>query len=578
MKQRLKYLSALLAFLLFNLYTGIRLFNYIKEFNLQHKSIAIKILEGSTPELGGSGKIDADRDGEDEVVFASKTGFANIQTFAVFKPVDRDYSREFFGDTRTPLKFEFFECYYNNRLETYVFRFLEVGSGGLFIREIDNRGNILDKQLQLEGLTRPIDTDGQWSLQPQSVDLDEDNNNELAIILKSDSPGNPRGAACFDSQSGKKLWEYYSGTRIENAVFHDLDHDGNKEIILTSYAPNNEIEYNGTSDRFSYVIVLDHKGNVKWQKEIGDHYTFSYVAVSDQRRKGRCDIVAAADCTPARIGKVFLFDALTGEQKQSFPSATERGISFSQPCVLNLTGAQPRIYIGDSSGKLWIFDKNLSFLKKIETTGPIHVLNTTSPDENLYYLYTRRQNRLLVFDWNLEKEIFTMDFNFDGAFELVPLRSKSGHYALILADKLYLLTETIITFKQILQYWLRFDVLLTLLSLLFLNGFFIYILHRWKIPFYRYFHGAREDIIEKSELYEIVLAIIHQAKNPISTILWAAEKMKRDSSLLTDVGARENFAQLADVLLENVNTLKRQTHEISKLAENDEAGKIEVPG
>lgn len=578
MKQRFKYLTALLAFLLFNLYSGIRLFNYIKEFNLQHKSIAIKILEGTTPELGGNGKIDADRDGEDEVVFASKAGFANIQSFSVFKPLHRDYAREFFGDTRTPLNFEFFECYYNNQLKTYVFRFLEARSGSLFIREIDNRGNILDNQLQLEGLARPIDTDGQWSLHPQLADLDEDNNNELVIILKSDSPGNPRGAACFDSQSGKKLWEYYSGTRIEKAVFHDLDHDGNKEIILTSYAPNNEIEYNGTNDRFSYVIVLDHKGNVKWKKEIGDHYSFSYVAVSDQRRKGRCDIVAAADCTPGRIGKVFIFDALTGEQKQSFPSATERGISFSKPCVLNLTGSQPRIYIGDSSGKLRIFDKNLSFLKKIEKTGPIHVLNTTSPNEHLYYLYTRRQNRLLVFDWNLEKEIFAMDFNFDGVFEFVPLRSKSGHYALILADKLYLLTETRITFKEIVQYWLRSDVLFTLLSLLFLNGFFINILHQWKIPFSLYFHGAQEDIIETSELFEIVLAIIHQAKNPISTILWTAEKMKRDSSLLTDAGARENFTQLADVLLENVNILKQQTHEIAKLVESDEPGKIEVPG
>ncbi len=578
MKHRLKYLTALLAFLLFNLYSCIRIAHYLNEFNFQHKPIAIKILEQTPPRLDHRGKIDADSDGEDEVVFTSIACFANIQTFSVYKPLHKDYACEFFGDTRTPLNFEFFECYYNNQLETYVFRFLEVRDGGLFIREIDNRGNILDKQLQLESLTRPIKMDGKWFFQPQLVDLDADNKNDLVIVLKSDSPGNARGAACFDPQSGKKLWEYYSGTKIENASFYDLDHDGNKETILTSYATNNEIEYNGTNDRFSYVIVLDRKGNMKWQKEIGAYNTFSYAVVLDQQGNGRCEIVASAECTPWRFGKVFLLDALTGAQKQSFSSNAERGISFSKPCVLNMPGTEPRIYVGDTSGNLQLLDKNLSFLKKIEKTGPLHVLNTTSPDEILYYLYARRQNRLMVFDWNLEKEIFTMDFNFDGAFEFVPLRSKSGHYALILADKLYLLTETRFTFKQIVQYWLRSDVLFTLLSLFLFNGFFIYFLHRWRIPFSRYFRGAQEDIIEKYELYDIVLAIIHQAKNPISTVLWTAEKIKRDSSLLTDAGAGENFARLADVLLENVNILKQQTNQISKLVEINEPGKIEVPG
>ncbi len=578
MKHRLKYLTVLLTFLVFNLYTGIRLFHYLSEFNLQHKPVSIGILESSSPLLTGNHRIDVDLDGADEAVSTVIAGFPNMQLISVFKPVNSDYSREFFGDTRAPLGFEFFDCYYNNQLKTYVFRFLEARSDGLFVREVDNRGNVLDKQLELEGLLRPLKKDGKWFLQPQPVDLDADNKNELVIILKSDAPDNPRGVACFDPDSGKKHWEYYSGTRIENAVFYDLNHDGKKEIILTSYAANNEIEYNGTNDRFSYVIVLDRKGNVKWEREIGDHYTFSYVAVSDQRRKGRCDIVAAAECTPGRIGKVFLFDALTGAQKQLFPSAAEPGISFSQPCVLNLTGSEPRIYIGDSSGKLWMLDKNLSFLKKIEKTAPIHVLNTPSLNEDLYYLYTRCRNRLLVFDQGLEKEIFTMDFNFDGSFEFVPLRSKSGHYALIKADKLYLLTETRVTFREIAQYWTRSGLLFTVVSVFLFNGFFVYSVYRWKIPFSRYFHGAHEDVIETSELYDIVLAVIHQAKNPISTVLWTAEKMKRDSSLLTDAGARENFTQLADVLLENVNILKQQTHEISKLVEIDEPGKIEIPG
>lgn len=573
MKPSIKYVVVVLTFLVIDLYAGIRLYRYIKEFNLRHSPVSVDIVEGTLPK--SAAPVDIDRDGEDEVVLTQACGFPNIEQIAVFRPAGRDYCREFYGDTRVLLDTAFFDYRYDHRLDTYVFRFLETRAGGFAVKEIDNRGKTLQYKLEFERLERPLAKDAKWSLSPQLVDLDADDKNELVVLLNSDDPGNPRGVACFDPVSGKKQWEYYSGTRVEKALFFDLDRDGKKEIVLTSFAANNEVEFNRTSDRFSYVIVLDHNGKERWKQETGDWYTNSHVTVSGLEGDGRYDIVASAECTPGRMsvqGKVFIFDARTGTLKFSFPPVVEVSISFSQPYVMESAGAEPRIYVGDSGGRLWLLDKNLVPLKKVETTGPVHVLNTSQPGEPGYYLYTRCRNRLMVFDWDLETEVFTRDFDFEGPFEYIPLRSGDGRHALVKADKLYLLTESKVPFEEIARYWVRSGLLFTVVVLFLFNGFFIYSLFRWDIPLSRYFRGTRAPVIEISELYDIVRTIVHQVKNPISTVLWTAEKIKRDSRKIKKEDDGETFIQLADVLLENVHLLKQHTREISKLVEVDEPG------
>ncbi|MCP5103677.1 MAG: PQQ-like beta-propeller repeat protein, partial [bacterium] len=415
MKTSLKFLTAVFVFITLNGYAGICLFQQLKESREYRKPVSVEVLRARVPKLAA--RMDADRDGEDEVIFAHPGTPPNIQYIGVFRPIARDYLQEYYGDTQAPLNYIFFDCYFNPRLNTYVFKFLDARPNGLFAQEIDNRGKRLQRELEFEKMEQPFSEGGNWAREPALVDLDADGTNELVIILKSDYSKDPRGAACFDPVSGKKNWEYYAGAKIENAAFFDLDQNGKKEIILTSFAANEGVEINGTSDAFSYVIVLDAGGKERWKQKIGAWPTFSHCFVSDLDRDGRFEIVAAAECDSARSteqGKVFLFDAETGEQKRSFPTPVEIGISFSKPYVWKEGNAEPRIYTGDSGGNLRVLDKHLLPLEKIEMNGPAYVLNVSPPDEKWYYLYTRCQNRLRVFDWDLETEIFTMDFDFEG--------------------------------------------------------------------------------------------------------------------------------------------------------------------
>ncbi|MCP5105849.1 MAG: hypothetical protein GY950_20845, partial [bacterium] len=159
------------------------------------------------------------------------------------------------------------------------------------------------------------------------------------------------------------------------------------------------------------------------------------------------------------------------------------------------------------------------------------------------------------------------DFDFEGAFRFIPLRSKEGHYALISADKLYLLSESKVSFAQTVEGWVNSGLLFTIIFLLLFNLFFIYCMYRWGVPFPPFSQGSQSAVMETAELYEIVRAIVHQSKNPISTVLWTAEKIKRDSAEQIEPGAAETYNQLADVLMENVDTLQRQTRQIVELVE-----------
>jgi len=567
MKKTKKFLTLILAFMIVNLYAGIRLFHQVKEMRLNFTPISIKLMNQFPPQVINA--LDVDNDGEDEVSLTHSATFPNKQHVSVFELIRSLYHMEYYGDILAPLNCVFFYMYDDPHLNTYVFRFLEVEKGNLFLKEIDNRQNLINVR-PLQSPDQQFSEKGNWFKKPTAVDLDGDNKKELVIILHSNYPKDPRGVACFDPESGKWLWSYHSGTVIENAEFYDLDNNGKKEIILTSFAANDGMERNGTSDSDSYVIVLDSSGKERWKQKTGDWYTYSHTSVSDPDNDGKLEIVAATECHQKRWegpGRVFIFGAVTGKQKRLFPVPLINDIFFTKPYVLKLSNTETRIYVGDSRGGLWMLDKDLKPLKKIEKNGPLYVLSTSTSQVNRYYIYARCQNQLLVFDPDLEKEIFTREF--EHPFEFLPLRSKQGHDAILNADKLYWLHEKKVSSGYILKQWLHQGLLFTLIILLLFNGFFIYYITRWGGQIFPGLRrkNANVDTMDTSQLHEMAQAIAHQVKNPISTILWTAEKIKRDSSKMKETKTRDTYNQLADFLVEDVKTLKQHTRHISKLVQ-----------
>lgn len=561
----------LLTFIIINLYAGTCLFYQLKEFKRQHMNIpiVIEVLKGQPHPPIMVGGLDVDDDGEDEVVYSHVFSFPKKQSISVFEHASNDYHQDFYGDILADMNYIFLDIYYKPGLETYVYRFLEAEKGVLFLREVDNRMNPVDS-LEFAPLQKSFVTLGNWFKDPVMVDLEADGNKELVLILDSQSPQDPRGAVCFDLETREPLWQYYSGTMIESAEFYDLNGDGNKEIILCSFAANHNIEENGTSDRYSYVIVLDSNGKELWKKEVGDWYTYARAVVSDLEDDGAVEIIAVAECHPERsgwpYGKVFCFKGKTGDEINNILAP---GVSYSKPFVLKSVKTGTRIYVGDSKGNLSILDRNFQPLKEIKRDTPLHVLNKSAanPSENWEYIYVRTHNRLQVFDRDLDNEIFHREFDVERPIEMIPLQSKEGHYALVKADQLYRLKETKISFniKETVIHGVDSGLFFTIFILVLFNGFIVYMWVRTGTTLFPFLRKKKAEEVDTSQLYEIVQSIAHQVKNPISTILWTAEKIKRDSGKINETKTRETYNQLADVLTADVKTLKRQTSHIAKL-------------
>jgi signal transduction histidine kinase len=570
-KKTAGYLMILLTFIIINLYAGTCLFYQLQEFKRQHMNIpiAIEVMENqpNPPKLVDA--LDVDDDGEDEVVYSHVYSFPKKQSISVFEHMYNDYHQDFYGDILADINYIFLDIYYKPGLETYVFRFLEAGKGVLFLREVDNRMNPVDN-LEFAPLKKTFITSGNWFKDPVLVDLEADGNKELVLILDSQSPQDPRGAVCFDLETREPLWQYYSGTMIESAEFYDLNGDGKKEIILCSFAANYNIEENGTSDRYSYVIVLDSNGKELWKKEVGDWYTYARAVVSDLEDDGTVEIIAVAECHPARsgwpYGKVFCFKGKTGDEINNILAS---GVSYSKPFVLKSVKTGTRIYVGDSKGNLSILDRNFQTLKEIKRDTPLHVLNKSAatPSGNWEYIYVRTHNRLRVFDRDLDNEIFHREFDVERPIEMIPMKSKQGHYALVKADQLYRLKETKVSFniKETVKHGVDSGLFFTIFILVLFNGFFVYWWVRTGTHLFPFLRKKKVEQVDGFQLYEIVRSIAHQVKNPISTILWTAEKIKRDSAKINETETRETYDQLADMLTADVKTLQRQTGHISRL-------------
>jgi hypothetical protein len=263
MKKKFSAVCLIFIFTAINFIIGIHFFHNWQKLKLKNMPISIEVLSKDPSLLAGI--FDIDKDGEDEVVREIVYPDSGNHAISIYEPFKKDYHHHFFGEILVPDSYEFFDAYYDKTLDTYIFKFLELRNGKLILEERDNHQDV-QKSITLENLSEELPLFELGFLKPIKVDLEPDGKDELVIIFGIDDKKYPRGVACFDPESGKRLWEYYSGTQIVTAKFKDLDGKPGKEIVLSSFAAHDGMEKNGTSDSYSYVILLDGNGGERWEQ------------------------------------------------------------------------------------------------------------------------------------------------------------------------------------------------------------------------------------------------------------------------------------------------------------------------
>lgn len=568
------FFIAILFFIGINIYIISDCFCSYQKFVQKNESILFQKYMHRPPLY--SRALDVDFDGEDEVVYTFFFSYPNKNAIAVFEPFKKDFNFHHYGDILIPVSYAFFDIYYDRSEENYVFRFLDSKEGKLVIKDVDNCQN-LRKKLKVEGLDIELPEEGIAFLKPTLLDLELDGKEELVALFK---PGNERSLStilCIEPGTGRVLWKYQTAPVIVDAIFKDLDKDGKKNIILSTFAANKGVELDKTSDASSYVIVLDNSGKKSWIEKIGGHSTFTRTSIEDLDGDGFYEIVTATECHPAverEGGKIVILDGLTGTQKAEYQEQTT---TFSKPLVLK-SKAGTFIYIGDSEGNLRMFDRELNLLKKVKIKEDIPVYALKASDQpgkwNNVFVYCRDQ--LIAYDMELKRKIF--GFNFEPPARLnefitpkilLPMNTKEGNHAFVNSDALYLLSEKKITFSKVLKNMVVSGLLFSSMVFILFNLFSFFLFYRWRKAG-QILRQSQEKAADTSESLDLFQGIIHQLKNPIATIMWTAEKIKRSVSQDKKKLKREDYSQLADFLVDDVKNLKQQTNNILKLIQIQE--------
>jgi signal transduction histidine kinase len=569
-----KYLVGILVFLSANWYLGTHLVRQFEDFRYKNGPLSIEILSDQIPAVHQI--KDIDDDGESEMIL-SRPIQPGIRGVYIFKPGGKNDNPDNISERTVMLPSEnavLVDVYYNKQLKAYIFRFLEQEREKIIVKEIDEYGGV-GKEMKFACLVPGfIEPGTEFKGGAMFTDLEPDGKEEVFIITAAGYGRDPRGIICFDAASGKRLWAYPCGAHFTSIEVKDLNGDREKEIILSTSAPNNGAEKNGISDAHSYVIVLDSRGKELWKQVTGNWYTAAYSVISDLDHDGRFEIITASESHRAHgktRGKIFIFDGKTGDVNASFPLADA---SFLKPFVWNPGSEDPRIFVGDSSGRIWMLDQQLKPLKHVTEAGALKVMNGLTGQQQGNYLFAVSRKEFLAYDRNLDKKVFRYTFEslfetdlvlYNFKFSPAGFNRTTGNFDYFLAspDKLYRISEARGTVFFLVKNLLNTGLLFTFIILILTDGsiiFFLFFVNSRKKT------GTIDPMItgqgktgenQTHNFIEIVQGITHQLKNPISTTLWTAEKLKRTGD--TD------YAELSDFLAGDVGVLKQQTNHLLKL-------------
>lgn len=140
----------------------------------------------------------------------------------------------------------------------------------------------------------------------------------VVLLRNVEYDANPRGVCVVNPVSGQLIWEWECGPNpdIESPVVSDLDGDGHNEIVIFGHSPDNlgGVKVNGTSDNESLLFVLDSRGRLLWQGELGPTFTAGSLRMADLDGDGIQEIITFTYSVAVNnTNKLIIWAGLSGE-------------------------------------------------------------------------------------------------------------------------------------------------------------------------------------------------------------------------------------------------------------------------
>lgn len=204
------------------------------------------------------------------------------------------------------------------------------------------------------------------------LDVDNDGIEDLLCYLYSQRSLKPRGIFVYDIETGKQLWFCpYGAVNSKPPTVVDVNDDGEEEILVSTFSPNNGVIANGIDDAHSYVLSISKEGEILWARTFGDSGTYTCAETFiDQHGKHEIAIIFGRDTPRLESSYVAILDGKTGDILRSSQKVIETYLSTSSKFIAHSESwSSARILVGSDGGKLYSFNTNLEIVN--ETQLPV---------------------------------------------------------------------------------------------------------------------------------------------------------------------------------------------------------------
>lgn len=197
-----------------------------------------------------------------------------------------------------------------------------------------------------------------------TVDVDSDGKKEIVAVASAGYEKYPRVVYAYDWVSGEILWQYEMGSYPQYVSIADLNDDGNEDIIITTSAPGNGANRNGTDDYHSYLLILNSQGELLYQREMGKVYSGCIHQLLDVNGDSDMEIVTLSSGFPAdkpRPSKMAIWDWTAG---LSLLRQTEVEAKLSQLVLADVDNdGVEEIIVGEEKAGIHVYDRELYLIK-----------------------------------------------------------------------------------------------------------------------------------------------------------------------------------------------------------------------
>lgn len=221
-----------------------------------------------------------------------------------------------------------------------------------------------------------------------------------------------RGLMAVRPATGEVVWEYLFGPQVANLLIFDLDGNGDDEILVGSYAPQNGRIFNDIPDDSSYVFLFSSNGHLRWRQALGGIYTGAIPALGDINGDGIREVLAyrySKNAVRDNTDELLLLDLETGKPgkhvragKQFTEIMPQKTFNLCQD--FNGDGKDEMV-VANSDGIVRMFGANLQIIKTspaFEKPLEIHAIADFTGDKIPEIVLLTSDNRLIVLNDLLE--------------------------------------------------------------------------------------------------------------------------------------------------------------------------------